>query len=453
MAIVYIAFLLASIAASSRLQPVQAVCLVYLAGIIFLPVSPPAANVPSLDSAGDSPYWVMPSALPADIFFTKAVMASLAALLVVLLFDRRSIYGFRPLWVDLPMFAWCIWPLVQSVWVETSPAGWISSLYLACAWAIPWLLARIYLPDRKGHLAFIDAFVGLTLLLLPVILFETFSDLRVHELIYGPHPFAEIGIERYFGNRPLAFFEDGNQYGLWIAGAALLASWRARQALATGSERPRIAIAILLLGAAVASQSAGALLLLLAGLAVLLFAPVLRIMRKAIVPAILLFAAVMAVYLSGALPLRTIAKETAVGQMVWSALQASGRGSLSWRIGQDQQTLPAIKEHLVAGSGHWDWWRELGKRPWGLALLLIGQFGLIGFCLILAAFLQALWVWMSNLFPGNSDSYSPTKDPASALAILLIMALIDILLNAFLITPVIMAAGAISVMPRGDRTK
>ncbi len=447
MAIIYMAFLLLAIAASWKLPTPIAVALVYLAGIMFLPVSPPAETLPSLEVAGDSPYWVMPFALPADIFFTKAVVASLAALMVTVVGDRQSLWRFRWHWSDLPILAWCLWPLIQSVWTEASPAGWMSSLYLTCVWAVPWILARIHFASRKGQLVFIDSFVGLTLLLLPIVLFETLSDLRVHELVYGPHPFAEVGTERYFGNRPLAFFEDGNQYGLWIACAALLAFWRAKWAAVTGARGSQIAVAGLLFAIAVASQSVGALILLFAGLAMLFFAPALRILRKAILPLLLLISAVMAVYLSGALPLRAIAKETVAGQMVWNALKASGRGSLSWRIGQDQKTLPAIQENLVTGSGQWDWWRELEKRPWGLVLLLIGQFGLIGFGLIAAAFLQAIWTSFSAPVARKSGANSQAGNPGTILAILLVMILLDAMLNAFLILPAIMAAAAISVMP------
>ncbi|WP_143182703.1 hypothetical protein [Parasphingorhabdus marina] len=452
MAMIYMAFLFLAIAASSRMRPVQAVTLVYLAGIVFLPVSPPVDNLPSLESAGASPYWVMPAALPADIFFTKAAIASLAALLVALLFGRSRLNGFRFHWADLPILAWCLWPLLQSLWVDASPAGWHSSLYLFCVWGIPWFLGRIYLANRNDQLIFVRHFVGLSLLLLPIILFETVSEVRLHELVYGPHPFADVGAQRYFGYRPLAFFEDGNQYGLWIASAALLAIWRAKHAAAAGRSRSQLAVALLLLVMAIASQSAGALILLFAGLMLMLFPPAFRLLRKAAVPALVLFGALMAVYLSGALPLRTIAKETTAGQIVWSTLRASGRGSLAWRIGQDQKTLPAIKEHIVAGSGQWDWWRELGKRPWGLPLLMIGQFGLIGFGLAAAIALRALWIQISSRVE-EEVSGSRTRNPAAVLAILLVMALIDAMLNAFLIMPAIMAAGAISVVRSRRRSE
>ena len=169
---IYIAYLVLAIGVSSQMRPAQAVTLVYLAGIAFLPVSPPSDNIAFLQTAGESPYWVMPFALPADIFFTKAAVASLGALIVALIFGRSVMKEFRFHWADLLIVGWCLWPLLQSLWIDASPDGWRSSLYLACAWFIPWILGRIYLANRNGQLIFIDNFVGLTLLLLPVILFE-----------------------------------------------------------------------------------------------------------------------------------------------------------------------------------------------------------------------------------------------------------------------------------------
>ena len=245
---------------------------------------------------------------------------------------------------------------------------------------------------------------------------------------------------RYFGYRPLAFFEDGNQYGLWIASATLLASWRAKHTTQPEVRAPRLAIALVLLGTAVASQSAGALILLLAGLVPLFFEPALPFLRKALLPALLLFAVALGTHLSGIVPLRAIAKETAMGQMVLETLKSSGRGSLSWRIGQDEQTLPTIQNHLIAGSGQWDWWSELGKRPWGLALLMMGQFGLVGFMLVAAAALRSIWVQFLHAQPDRKVGRH--DHPQLVFAILVLMTLMDALLNAFLILPVIMAAAA-----------
>lgn len=441
--LIYIAFLLAGIAVSAKLQPALAVAIVYLAGIIFLPVS--TITVSGTDPiSADSPYWIMPVALPSIDFLTKASVASLAALSVALFRSYRRFADFRPDWVDIPIFTLCLWPMLQLVGEESSPSTIQASLYLVVIWGIPWLLARLFFNDREGQLSFIDALVGLTLLLTPIAIFESWSDTRIYQWLYGPHPFAEVGMDRYFGYRPLAMFEDGNQYGLWMCCAALMAIWRAKHACEGDHPKARKIIAAILLILALASQSVGALILLAFGALILLSGSALVWLRKAFLPMVALFALAMSIYLSGVIPLRTIAKETAVGQVIWSGLRASGRGSLSWRIGQDQKALPTIREHLIAGSGQWDWWRTLGGRPWGFILLMVGQFGLIGICLAFSSMLYTLWTRVQPVGQSELRHHRFSgKDPGFMLALTMILVMLDAALNAFIILPLLLVAGGL----------
>src|SRR3546814_2222487 len=71
--------------------------------------------------------------------------------------------------------------------------------------------------------------------------------------------------------------------------------------------------------------------------------------------------------------------------MARDMFRAAGRQSLPWRIGQDLKTLPIIQDRLVIGHARWDWFRGAGTRPWGMPLLLLGQFGLVGLLGLLAA--------------------------------------------------------------------
>ncbi|MEO9467969.1 hypothetical protein [Parasphingorhabdus sp.] len=448
--LIYIGFLLTGTAVTIKFQPAMAVAIAYLAGIIFLPVS--TMTVPDTNHvSADSPYWIMPVALPSVGFLTKASVASLTALCVALFRSAKTFADFRPHWVDIPIFALCLWPMLQLASTDASPDAVQASLYLFVIWGTPWLLARLFFNDRDGQLSFIDAFVGLTLLLAPIALFESWSDARIYQWLYGPHPFADVGIDRYIGHRPLAMFEDGNQYGLWMCCAALMAIWRAKHASVDTHRTARKIVAAILLTLAVASQSVGALVLLAFGAAILLSGPALMWLRKAFVPMALLFALAMSVYLSGVIPLRTIAKETAVGHAIWSGLRASGRGSLSWRIGQDQKALPIIQENLIAGSGQWDWWQPLGGRPWGFILLMVGQFGLIGICLAFSSMLYAMWTRVQPV--GQSDHRNrrfSAGDPGLVFAVMMILVMLDALLNAFVILPLLLIAGGLVLPSKGS---
>lgn len=447
--VIYIIFLLAGTAASVKFQPAMAVATVYLAGMVFLPVSAVSVSVTNPVSA-DSPYWVMPIALPSIEFLTKASVASLSALSVALLRNYRAFADFRPHWIDIPVTALCLWPMLQLAGDDSSPSAVQASLYLIVIWGVPWLLARLFFNDRNGQLSFVDAFTGLTLLLAPIALFESWSDARIYQWLYGPHPFAEVGIDRYFGHRPLAMFEDGNQYGLWMCCAALMAIWRAKHASEDDHPQTRKIVAAILLVLALASQSVGALILLAFGAAILLSGSALIWLRKAFLPMAALFALAMSVYLSGVIPLRAIAKETAVGHAIWSGLRASGRGSLSWRIGQDQKALPIIQENLIAGSGQWDWWQPLGGRPWGFILLMVGQFGLIGICLAFSSMLYALWTRIQLASQSGLKNYRFSgNDPGLVLAVTMLLVLLDALLNAFVILPLLLVAGGLVLPSKG----
>ncbi|GAA0482187.1 hypothetical protein GCM10009096_25640 [Parasphingorhabdus litoris] len=211
--------------------------------------------------------------------------------------------------------------------------------------------------------------------------------------------------------------------------------------------------AVTLCTLAVAAQSIGALLLMGAGIAILQSDRLLRYSSKMAVPALILIGIGLAVYGSGIIPLRSIAKETAVGQLAMDALRATGRSSFAWRISQDQQTLPQIQEYILVGSGQWNWWLELGKRPWGLLLLLVGQFGLIGIFLALCSPIAAMLAQLRNT-QFNQEIEAEHNQPKSrqsstlAFSIIVIITLTDGLLNAFIFLPVTMFAGSLVLNQR-----
>ncbi len=446
--IIYIAFFLTGIACFAILRPILAVAIVYLAGLLFLPVSYyPAMQTHFAGTTALSPYWIITTALPSDALISKAWIASLAALTGAILFDGKSLLRFRPKLMDMPMLGWCLWPVAQTLFVEANPAGWQSSLYLGGVWAIPWFLGRAYYRDREGQLVLVDILIGLTLLLVPFALIEGISGLRLYEPLYGAHPFAAVGAERYIGYRPLIMFEDGNQYGLWIGCVAVLAIWRYRATPAEDGKRTKAWIAIILFLLAIASQSIGAIFLMLSGIAALYFSQFLHHLRKIAIPGLVLLLLGATVYVSGVIPLRSLAKETAVGQTVLNVLRASGRSSLSWRISQDEKTIPVIRENLVAGSGQWDWWKELGRRPWGLPLLLAGQFGLIGLLLALGSPVAAI---LSRWFrqpeeTSISERRGDILPPTFAISIVVIIAATDALLNAFIFLPALVLTASLVV--------
>jgi hypothetical protein len=147
------------------------------------------------------------------------------------------------------------------------------------------------------------------------------------------------------------------------------------------------------------------------------------------------------IYLSGAVPVTEIGKNTALGQRVVQTFRDAGRGSFPWRIGQDQKLIGAAMARPMVGTGHWAWWREKETRPWGLALLLVGQFGLIGFTLAMGTLLwpALLCLWCAPRASPSSAGFVPM-----ALAVIACLAALDTLMNSFLYFPALVAAGGLA---------
>ncbi len=273
--------------------------------------------------------------------------------------------------------------------------------------------------------------------LAPVALLEGSMGPKVYGWLYGLHPFRSDGVQRYVGFRPLGFFEHGNQYGVWVAATALAAVWMWRSEDEARLRSRFGIVAALALAIAVVSQSAGAILLLLAGLALLWKTG--TSMKRLALPLILVLVMLGGgLYLARALPLRALAQNTSIGRQMVDLVRSTGRESFIWRIARDQDALALVGDHPILGAGQWDWWRKDEGRPWDLAVLLLGQFGLIGLVLALGSLLApALRVL-------HEEHVSVRRGrPGAPLAVIVLMAVADMLLNSFILYPAILAAGAL----------
>ena len=403
----------------------------FFLGLVWLP--------PVIDPQAwpQEPWLVIGGALPSGNPSGKAQFVPLACLLGALAFARaRPKFVFTP--ADGAVAAFCLWPLAQAALLGGAafPAL-ISTVFLIYTWGALWMLGRLYLRDRAGLEAFATSLCIATVALLPLIVVEQASAHRVHEWLYGPQPFARIGQDRWIGNRPLLFFEDGNQYGLWLACAALCATWLWK----IGPRPEKAALAAVLLACALASQSAGAIILLLAALALLFLRPLRRAALLAgpvlLVLAVAAGVSVGALYLTGAIDPKGLVLGNPVGSAIYEGLRAAGRGSFSWRLAQDLKTFPAIRDSLLFGTGQWDWFRPSATRPWGLPQLILGQFGIVAWALLALA---------GALTVRRLCARGPDTRPGMVLPGLLIaIAAMDSLLNSFLFYPAVTLAGACAV--------
>jgi len=432
---IFAVFGLAALFLFRLVEPSRAVAMTCLAGWLLLPVG----NFPAGSAEAAFPYWITGAAVPSDMLLTKIWWPPVVALAGALWRDRPTLIGWRPEWRDGPVALFCLWPLAQGPFVaHPDPSPWVAALYLLAAWGTPWLLGRVYFCGQVGGVRLLTALTAGLAVIAPIAVLEGIMGPKVYGWFYEPHPFRLDGVARYIGYRPLGFFEDGNQYGIWVAATALAAIWLWRIAPANRMRRWAGPIAAAALVVALMSQSVGAILLLILGL-VLLWGtgrPVTRWVLRVVFLITLLGGAI---YLSSGLPLRTIAEHTVVGHEIVETLRSTGRGSILWRLARDQRAMSVIGDHPVLGTGRWDWWREAGQRPWDLATLLVGQFGLIGMILAFGSLLTpALGAFREKNLPVWKTSL-----PAVPLGIIVLMGVADMLLNSFVLYPAILAAGAL----------
>ena len=263
---------------------------------------------------------------------------------------------------------------------------------------------------------------------LPFSLIEGVLGPLVYDAVYETHPFRADGAVRYVGFRPLGFFEHGNQFGLWISLGALAALWLA---ISSGAARWRWVAATLLAMALAAHRSARIALLVLGATGLSAFVHVRpRLLAAGARSALIAIGG--AVYLSGVDAFQAIAKDTSWGREIVNSIRGAGRGSFTWRIAQDQKLLADAVARPVTGSAQWDWWRAKETRPWGLSLLIVGQFGLGGLLFALATplgpALRVAWV------AARGDAWRP-QGPPLLLASIAALTVIDALLNSFLFFP------------------
>jgi hypothetical protein len=433
---IYLAWVVATLALFRFFKPAVAVLAGYLGGWILLPVG----VYPAGAADAVSPYWIIGLALPSDMPVSKAGIAAASALLGVAVFDRGALRRLRPAWLDVPVVLWCLWPWIASLFNdEPRPSAALASVYLVACWGVPWLLGRLYFASRDGQLLLVKGLVLSALACLPFSVVEGVLGPAFYGWVYGPHPFRLDGAVRYLGFRPLGFFENGNQFGLWISLCALASLWLAR---AAPPDRQRVWgwIAAIVVAMALAAQSVGGIVLLALGACGLWACAIVR-PRAMIVAATALILGGGSVYVSGVIPFNSIARETSAGREVVSAFRSLGRGSFTWRVSQDQKLLAAATAHPAVGTAQWDWWRAHGTRPWSLSMLVLGQFGAIGLLLVLATLLGPALAVAWSAPPGSAWRL---ENVPLLLAALLLLTVVDALLNSFIFFPALLAAGGLA---------
>lgn len=406
----------------------------------------PAANY--IDGGTAFPYWIIGTSLESDYFFTKATVIGFTGILGVFLFDRSRFKRFRLTPWDLAMGMWLISPLLSAIAnPDNFNEGWIGEIYQLLAWGSPYLIGRLYFTDTQSLRLAAKAFVIGGLAYIPFCIFEIIKGPKIYAFLYGYQPFQTNGQERFIGYRPIGLLENGNQLGIWMTTATLIAMWLWRRKTAQSVLGIPISIvAIALFVISILCQSTGAIILLLALIPFVFVDPrhLSRTVSIVLVTGIIAFAAFR---LSNMISVHDLVQENPVAHAVDGYLRGIGKGSLGWRLNQDERHIDTALNEPILGYGQWDWWRGGYQRPWSLWLLVFGMYGSVGLvsleALLLIPALRVVW------FPLARSDIGYTNMRHTLSAAVLISA-IDSLLNSSMILPLLLVIGGMTIWSTTD---
>jgi hypothetical protein len=388
-------------------------------------------------------YLLMPSFGVDDnptIWFTinKLTVPGAALLAGVLLFDRGALLRFRPRWVDLPMLACIVAPLLS---LAARPSidirGAVDNVWMALTiFGVPYLLGRLYFADREAGGGLAIAIVVAGLLTIPVCFYEIFMGVEwyIKESIFGIQTHRGYMV-RLGGLRPEGCL-DAMEMPMWMGSTTVLAFWLwvVRDGWRPGrflSWLPTSA----LLATTIACRGAFGYVVTLIGLG---SAVVTRFLRTWVVLAILLL--IPPLYMTSRVA--GLWDGQALVKLAGAVDQRSA-SSVGARIDQETQYIGVVSREwptLVFGLG---WQQSDFIDGWWVLLLKSG--GLLAVATHFAAFLlpPALIV-----FRRRSRAGPPSIE--LGLALFVILSMIDSLLNTSLMAPTPLICGSLAGLFLGE---
>jgi O-antigen ligase len=279
------------------------------------------------------------------------------------------------------------------------------------------------------------------LLYVPLCLFEMRAGPVLHKHVYGfiQQTFRES--KRWGGYRPTVFLQHGLAVGMFMCTAALVGvwTWRSRVARSIAGIPTGLAVMAVLV-TAIFCKSTGAILLLCGGLGVMYASVKLR-SRGLLIGMVLIAPLYMGV--------RTLGLWS--GQQLVSvtddAIGADRAESMAMRLRNEDRLVGKALERPVFGWGRFGRNHiidaETGKHTVsdGMWVIAIGQAGLVGLVSLTLMLLLPVWLLIHGC---NARFWSqPAIAPAAALAVLLVLHMIDNLFNAMPNPLFLLAAGGL----------
>jgi hypothetical protein len=417
-----------------------AVCLfsLYLAGSLFLPIASFAnlANLANLGDQGDAFVQVLGNALPYGPWFNRATLLGPIVLIIAFWIAWRNRRWPAFHWMDTWVGIWIVLPALVGVFNDSpySDDG-IQCIYLALVWGAPYAASRIVCYRSLDSYRILQVICWFGIATFALALLEFFFGRFFYSMLYGFHPFYLQGVSRFIGYRPMLFFEDPNQIAMWWMTVAV-------SSIAVLNQQPKRTPPNWLLW--ILSTTPYLFQAFGAGILTLLGACALKVRRlpfiRNVVIATLVFTIVVFVLRGPLLKLgREFIDSNPAGKSIRSVLREGSIGSLGWRIALEDDVYSVIKKRPYCGWGSVNFWQTedpLQKRPWGLATLVTGAYGVIG----VGVWGMMLWIPSVWIVIRRNHGASSAM-PIDSLAILVGLHAIDALLNSAFFLPVVFFLG------------
>ena len=395
----------------TKFEPRRAVIVAFLSAWMFLPI----AQYP----------------LPGLPDYTKMSATCMGIFMAAFVFDQKRILFFRPSMADMPVFLWCVCPLISSL---TNGLGLYDGLATflryVFTWGFPYLVGRLYFSDLEGLRAFAIGMLWGGLVYVPLCLLENVLSPQLHRWVYGFHQNSFAQTFRWGGWRPMVFMNHGLMVGVWMVSAALICYWFwASGALKKIGGIPIKWCLAALLITSVMARSTGALFLLLVGVCVIY---IVKKLRTTLLVACLVI--IPFVYVGT----RATGIWDGYNLQAFIAENISYDRALSLWTRMENENILAEKafQRPLFGWGGWGRNRVFDEEgndisvTDGLWIIIFGQNGLVGLGMFML-FLLLPVVHFIRCYPSAQWIHRRVA-PGGVLAILLCLYMVDNLLNAMI---------------------
>jgi len=383
--------------------------------------------------------------LPLIPAYNKTTATVYGILLATVIYDSARFSRFKLSWIDAPMLLWCfVSPFMSSMTNDLGPQDAISSsMFQAMSWGGPYFLGRLYLGNLEGLKKLgIGIFVW-SLVYVPFCWYESRTFSSLHVLVYGVNTGRDAAQSiRYGGYRPQVFLEHGLMLGVWLMTGSIMGIvlWQTGGLKRLWNKPIGMWMAILLL-TFVVSRSTGAYSLFLMGMMIIFVA-----WRFKNTILVWLMVAGICYYLyagaTGTFPNKEI-----IGTLR-QVFDQDRVASLQFRFDNEEILGAKARQQMLFGWGGFGRnriYNEAGEdisvtdSLWIITFGINGAFGLVTMtAAILTPSIGFLIRYPARLWR------NPNVAPAAALAVCIVLYMLDCVLNA-MVNPIFMlAAGGLA---------